>query len=174
MSDLPIYGPKTMDEGPSPPGLGPVVPVPDDQLAEAAGPPLAAPPTCACWRCGHEVVPRRGLCPLCRARLTPDAAADTPGAQAPGRAALSLSRMLWVFAGLLAVSLVHGWFDHFGFDEATADRHGAQRRFFLIAVAEGLQTALVLATLVAVPRTWRPLRRPVGERLLAWALAFPF
>jgi membrane protease YdiL (CAAX protease family)/DNA-directed RNA polymerase subunit RPC12/RpoP len=122
-----------------------------------------------CWRCGKEVDLGRAQCPYCTAGLLREArpALAKPTARDPDAAALT--RMLVVFGGLLAVSLICGFAaqgivsSDLGSDDSI-EREAAG----LLAVFEGIDTVFVLAALAWVPVRFRHPRRSLGQRAGAW------
>lgn len=128
----------------------------------------------ACWRCGK---PKEAdaVCPMCGAgdRPRPKGESRKPARREAHRDSKVASRLLIIYAALLASSVVFGWLIHFGLDpNVVNDVASANKQLMLMLTIEGVFSVLVLIGLVWVPR---PLPQPavsMGRRVAAW-LASP-
>ena len=123
-----------------------------------------------CWRCGQQVLPREGRCPLCRAQLHEAARSTDPPLAGITQA---VSRVLWAFAGLLVISLFYGWCYRFGVFEGFIDRDAARRSVYLTGAIEAVATCLVLLAWLRVPRLGLQFRTTFKLRIATWSLAIP-
>ena len=154
---------------------------PDEPEPEPAEPAGEAPPLTECWRCGKQIDPRYGACPVCRAPVQALVPAPAPR---PARPALvyhagsppaqdSVKAVLWMFALLLVTSVIQGWWVAAEAKNLARGREELQRALLNQMIAfECIDTFLVF---IAFAWAGRPptIQRTPGQYGAAWAVAFP-
>ena len=146
-------------------GIDVVTPSADEPISESAAAAVPSDPApVACWRCGRVSAPSDGVCPYCRARLTP---ADrlSIGRPSPADSSPPLVKVIIAFSIMMAASVIWGWIIHF--DQPDVDT--------LIAgaiVIEAFDAILTLALIAWIGRlSTSPLAKLPGWA--AWLSAGP-
>lgn len=120
-----------------------------------------------CWRCAKTVSNAKGICPFCRASLSP-ARNLLPDAATAHPEATAVIRLIGVFAVLLLTSVVFGLLIRFGFSTEVTYK---QQLKYMLGV-EGVDTVLVLFAYFWL-RPASPVSAPPTVRNGAWVTAFP-
>lgn len=138
-------------------------------------PPVAIPVWLTCWRCAKSVESSHDFCPYCRARLAPAAPAVVVRAPAPADHDFQMiARVLWVFGGLLATSVIYGCLEQFGFsDKANSDLGTFRQQLYRMLALEIIDALLVVAALCWITRPPAEVRPTLDTRLSAWAGSLP-
>jgi uncharacterized protein len=123
-----------------------------------------------CWRCGKAVDLDQPRCPYCAAALSRrTGGGEKPASRSPD--AVALTRMLVVFGGLLAISVVFGLvFRGIGSSARERDDFIKKDALRLLVIQEVVGTVFVLAALAWVPVRFRHPSRTFVCRAAVWVV----
>lgn len=166
--------------GPSDPTVDGIDWPPEDADVTPASAGLFEPPPSplvelvSCWRCGKLVDPD-AACPKCGAASPTRSSGGLGAGRRPIPAddpSIVAPRLLLIFAGLLATSVVYGWFVDFGLSEEVVDNpESANRQVRQMIGLEGVDVLLILVGLYWIPRPGRSASVSTLRRVGAWAVS---
>ena len=143
---------------------------------------LGEPIACAvaCWRCGKVVAAGVVECPYCQASIGRPRVAATYGPfdrrsmQGSSEGSSTFVKLIWYYVGMLATSILWGWFSRFGLADDGLKKAGAIESLFVRLVSlEILDTVIVLIACLTIkppPSRWW---KGGGRAVLAWLGGIP-
>jgi membrane protease YdiL (CAAX protease family) len=135
-------------------------PSPDAPMAEIQA---------TCWRCGKPVPAGALQCAICRAGVVREAIQPRghrePGVRSP------IEALVWVYAGLLATSVVYGWVVHFGLSPLSENRRDNAR--VAEVIVESVDAVFLLVALTCMQRAPALKLKSGKQRLAAWIVFLP-
>lgn len=128
----------------------------------------------ACWRCG-KLAGEGESCPRCGASSRPRSEDEVKASHKKPKAedtSLIATRFITIYAGLLATSVIAGWYTNFGFDaNAFAGPDAAKNQLNRMIVLEVVDIVLIVASLFWIPKPSASARVSWPRYLASWAAA---